>query len=446
MKRAAEARTGAFVHDQTKVLARIPVGPVQRLQKRGAEFRAPTEIARFGYNEQRERVFDATPKFFHPPPRESFGKRSADVDLSGGFQDRFIERPSQPENLDSLLIALKHEAGSSSSLLTAGDRNEGRPRFCTWRGIMTKILVTPYSDSADSWSLRATLCDGTLFLMEEPLESRESDFFNTPRGKLMTYWGYRYEALTTIGINPHDAQVSLETVKVLMDNRVNKDVVNTNVQFCSVLKTRFGGMDLFMGAEVDCIKTTPETTADTISNAPQSLYAELKTNRSLDGDQRKRDQQEKTFYLQKMLKTYFQCFLAGIPNVVVGWRDDDGFLVGSDTFKTLEIPRTVRNVLNPDSSKNSANVACWDPNICINYAHEVLSTIWETIKKRNQNFQNIDNRQIVYHIRLRNSQGNASAQKRHRAGYFPEKGTVRESNFVEISDCIVGNKNLVFIS
>lgn len=81
-------------------------------------------------------------KYYYPP---TLGKK----DLNVGY-DQMIQRDeSIPEHIDTLLDALT-EANAKQpqdKQITAD--------IVTWRGIMTKILCTPYSRK-EPWELRAT--------------------------------------------------------------------------------------------------------------------------------------------------------------------------------------------------------------------------------------------------------------------------------------------------
>ena len=44
----------------------------------------------------------------------------------------------------------------------------------------------------------------------------------------------------------------------------------------------------------------------------------------------------------KLLKFWVQSFLANVPTIVVGFRDDNGFLRSVQTLETLTVPRLVR--------------------------------------------------------------------------------------------------------
>ena len=113
----------------------------------------------------------------------------------------------------------------------------------------------------------------------------------------MCYWGYRLEAISTLDQHPERT----EKLPQLLSERIHA-TVNTNIQYCTVVKTRLGRRSIIMGAEVDC------TRDDKVPNDACRNYLELKTNKVLESDRDRR-----TFERFKLLKIYFQSFLASIP-------------------------------------------------------------------------------------------------------------------------------------
>lgn len=127
------------------------------------------------------------------------------------------------------------------------------------------------------------------YLEEHKLQSTSSV---DPRHALMTYWGYKFESLSTISKPPSLVNSPLDPV---LQQR-KQEVVNTNVQYATVVRTRLGSNSIVLGAEVDCIQgrfcfwrrefigfevendrcsdTKPEP-----PNNPLSKYIELKTSR-----------------------------------------------------------------------------------------------------------------------------------------------------------------------
>lgn len=111
----------------------------------------------------------------------------------------------------------------------------------------------------------------------------------------MCYWGYRFETVATL--SQHPSKVKLSDVP---QQRYHSDV-NTHVQYCSVVRTKLGKHSIIMGGEVDC------TTDDKIPNDETRNYVELKVNRVVQNERHVHN------FQKKLMKTFMQCFLIGIP-------------------------------------------------------------------------------------------------------------------------------------
>jgi RAT1-interacting protein len=115
-----------------------------------------------------------------------------------------------------------------------------------------------------------------------------------------------------------------------------------------------------MGGEIDCLLSDKSSTSS-------RDYCELKTNRVLTTER-----QKESFEKFKLLRVWGQSFLAGVPTIIfgnippaliLGYRDDHGNLVSTETMKTLELPRRVRSK------------GYWDPNVCLGFLNDVLTFI-----------------------------------------------------------------------
>ena len=69
--------------------------------------------------------------------------------------------------------------------------------------------------------------------------------------KLMSYWGYRFETLSTISKPPNEVKKG----DVELEQRLTESA-NTNIQYCILVKTKLGKSSIIMGAEVDCCRGT----------------------------------------------------------------------------------------------------------------------------------------------------------------------------------------------
>ncbi|KAI8907706.1 RAI1 like PD-XK nuclease-domain-containing protein [Powellomyces hirtus] len=214
---------------------------------------------------------------------------------------------------------------------------------------MTKVLCAPYS--RDKWELGVTLYNGTIYMEEH--EKRKDLYGSTDKDKLMSYMGYKFESLATIPVPP--SKLSGLDDELLAKRK--EGFVNTNIQFCSVFKTKVGYNSIVMGAEVDCLVQVIDSRPQ---KNPQSAYAELKTNRVITNPN-----QQKSFERHKLLKIWAQSFLPGIPTIIIGYRQDSGALSHIERRKTLDIPRSVRGT----------QPGIWDATVCINFADAFLKWV-----------------------------------------------------------------------
>ncbi|KAI0244027.1 decapping endonuclease targeting mRNA [Massospora cicadina] len=162
--------------------------------------------------------------------------------------------------------------------------------------------------------LSATRFKNVLYVNEIKTEEKKAQERNrSERQKLMCYWGYKFEALSTIcKPKPSDKEESMRLARERLHN-----IVNNHNEHCSVFKSSLDDFRLIMGAE--------------------------------------------------LLKFWAQSFLAGIPNIVVGFRDDEGKLRKIEHLKTLAIPAIVRAK------------GYWDPNVCLRFARQVLKFIVKNV-------------------------------------------------------------------
>jgi hypothetical protein len=86
---------------------------------------------------------------------------------------------------------------------------------------------------------------------------------------------------------------------------------------------------------------------------------ELKTSRQIE-NQRMRY----SFERYKLLSWWIQSFLAGVPRITVGWRDDDGVVVGVDHLETMKIPKIA-----------NADILKWDYRVCLGFTRQLLDWV-----------------------------------------------------------------------
>lgn len=209
-------------------------------------------------------------------------------------------------------------------------------------------MIAPYEER-DGWELNVMDVNGTLYFEEHVSDAKLAEKeVMPPRQRLQTYFGYSFESWCTSS--------SVGTREVLRGHPPGwGGDVDTSVQWCSVVKTKLGDTRLVIGGEVDCVrgKFTGKTDA----------FVELKTSMSIQGPR------DEARFEKKLLKFYFQSFLLGVPEIVVGFRTPQGQLTTLQSFKTIEIPRLVRG-----------KPGAWDPSICLDWGHCFLSFLKSTIR------------------------------------------------------------------
>lgn len=236
------------------------------------------------------------------------------IDLEQGFSAYKDSDKQHKERLELLLQAISHHRIPLAHIVT-------------WRGVITKIMTSIYK--SEPFTIHATRHSGAIFL----------DLVKTFYGPMdrFSYFGHKFES-------------------TLLDPGSK---VDPNVQFCSVFTANIGGHSLLLGGEVDCLIRVSE----------KDEYCELKTHKTLTPSN------TTAFIRHKLLATWAQSFLAGVENVVFGFREDNQ-VKSLKQYKTNEFPRMARER------------QLWDPNACLTF----LDVFLDFVKKQVL----IDDANVVY--------------------------------------------------
>ncbi|KAL2170962.1 hypothetical protein VTG60DRAFT_4224 [Thermothelomyces hinnuleus] len=319
---------------------KFPVYPPSRYGGETEPVKRPKEFACFSYDKDHKfRLDDSSLKWYYPP--------DLGVDLSRG-SDTFIQHDdSIDEHLDSLLKTIK-----------AYEQQTGEPidaHVVTWRGMLTKIMATPFDDEA--FEMNATLYRGCIFIEEHHgFKEQKRQMENSRTGQrippsLMQYWGYKFETLSTL------PRPWAETSRDYIENR-DQEVVNNKEQYCSVVRTGFGKSIVCLGGEVDAIwDAKPATPGDPIN------WVELKTSAEI------RNHNDQFKFDRKLMRYWIQSFLLGVPKIIVGFRTQDGILSRVEEFRTMSIPHEVQR----------RGLAKWDGNVCIRFTSLFLDWLRRSI-------------------------------------------------------------------
>nr|XP_043630974.1 NAD-capped RNA hydrolase DXO1 [Erigeron canadensis] len=291
----------------------------ETLSRKCIAFQEPSELACYSRVEGGEVYFDdSSLRLFKRLITEDIG-----ADLSQGF-DTFIEKKDLgAQGFGDLLSCIRNKRIPLENM-----------HFVTYRNNLNKIMATAYLRH-EPWEMGVHKRKGVVYLDVHKLPER-------PRGdrdRLMSYWGYCFETLATEDPRRDDGEGIHD--------------VDANVEYCAVIKTKLGAHRILMGAEMDCCDSTDDG---------KRFYVELKTSRELDY------RTEERFEKEKLLKFWIQSFLAGVPYIVIGYRDDKGRLVRTERLRTKDITHRVK-------MKNY-----WQGGVCLAFADEVLCWLYGTVE------------------------------------------------------------------
>ncbi|CAM9742165.1 unnamed protein product [Ectocarpus sp. 12 AP-2014] len=212
------------------------------------------------------------------------------------------------------------------------EREEEAAHFITYRNNLNKILVTPYSKQ--KWEMEVFKEGGVIYL--------EVVMTNRNQGKLdrTSYWGRRFETLCVLGV---------EGARLDELQRGPGDLPRPS--YCGLYRSRLGSHNLLMGAEIDACRP-----------GDPGRFVEIKTTRLI-----RDSKDEQIFKKHKTLKYWAQCYLAGVRDIVLGYRDDHGIVRDVKSWTTDGLVESV------DKNKH------WDKDVCLNFGDRCLSFLKDNV-------------------------------------------------------------------
>ncbi|QQP55480.1 Dom3Z, partial [Caligus rogercresseyi] len=188
----------------------------------------------------------------------------------------------------------------------------------------------------------------TIYLKAEETEyARRQKFMISPFVEKTMRWGFKFEDYMTAG-----AESDLD------------EVLNTFEEFDVMYKSVLGDMSIVYGAEMDAVlegSRKPFRPED---------FVEFKTTKEM-----QHERQRINFARFKLIKWWCQSFLVGIPSIICGYRDNNGF-VGS--VKELEL-KGIPKMTGVD----------WRPNVCMGFLKNFFYALKQGL---------IDTPNVVYNV------------------------------------------------
>ena len=242
--------------------------------------------------------------------------------LSSGFTDFVPKRDDKANAEQCLLDAVERYAEQTS-----------KAHFVTYRNNLNKLLATLHCPN-DDWCIGVKrLADQRWLLsVRDTRRRRDEELSQSDAQRLMSYFGYRFEALCT----GHDPSTPIDA----------------NDEYVGLFNCKLGDHRLAVAAEIDCVDDS-------------GGYVELKTNKLLASKRL-----VGTFERFKMFKFWVQSYLVGTPRVIVGFRDEVE-LRKLQSFDTLELPGL--------AAAGAQGRPSWRPQACLGFADAVLTWLREAL-------------------------------------------------------------------
>lgn len=253
------------------------------------------------------------------------GRRKVSLDLNKGWDKFNRYTGNQEESFQNFLkwIINNQECVSESSDRLTAD-------FISARGNFTKMMRTPYN-FVSPWTMYATEFRGSVYIINWPTEEDASAREN-PVMDDVTKWGHVFEHYMRGG-DPEKG-------------------VDANEEYRVVLKNQIGKISLLYAPEVDCVN--PELFEEDFKD--MDAFVLVKCCREL--TESKREKNHKRFKLNQL---WVENRLAGIPRVIVGYRNDDGIVHTLEHLETEDLPEICAGE--------------WDPNVCFNFLVKFLNFV-----------------------------------------------------------------------
>lgn len=386
-------------------LASLPVQEAESYAGNFPKMSQPKEVACYSRDGMRRVQHDKSALRPYRPPKlpavldEDFEK----------YIPKDAAKDGEPAPLGDLLAAL---AAKKVPIKDA--------QIVTYRNNLNKIFLTPYQRRED-WEVGVEKReDGVVLLhVRETERKQQEEAARDERSKRMAYWGYRFEQLSTLSEaeaaalvggagagateagyrvpSPSDAgsydhlfaqpelgilrkryaQQAATTAKAGrgegggagggVGGGAALGPVNANEEYCSIVQLTLDKCRLLMAAEIDCVAESPVGGPNDKVGAG---YVELKTSKQIASS---RDME--TYERHKLLKFWLQSFLAGVPSIVVGFRDDAGIVRELKSYETKTLHRLARG-------KAPGGKDYWNPTACFNFGKSVLDWLLAQLAAR----------------------------------------------------------------
>lgn len=312
----------------------------ERLQQ---PLKRPKELISYSLHYRKPVLDNSALKYYYFPRNEAEKK----LDLSDGYQN-FEVPDRESEHLDVLLWSIMEYEKVNGRLDVD---------VISWRGIFVELMILT-SERHEDYSAIVTSFDNQIFINKDDAARKiqfKIDLKRNPELTRFMYSGYNFEKFATL--NKPWGECTREEI----ENRY-KGTCDLDHEYGVLIQSGIGNVKLAYGAEVDCVEGAKDP------NNPQKHYVELKTTKAI-WNSRHAEQFE-----HKLMRSWLQSYMAGVPKIVYGFRDQNFKLIAVEEFETLKIPLLIKH------SRVTPPHKRWDGKDYLQFLAVFVAWIKDTVK------------------------------------------------------------------
>ncbi|CAL7946550.1 unnamed protein product [Xylocopa violacea] len=194
------------------------------------------------------------------------------------------------------------------------------PEFIFNRGILTKLLVTPYTYK--NWIICASKFKGTIYLCNFYTDEQLMEELNkSERNKRQTSWGFKFEQCVRSESPNADPDVSVP--------------LDENEEFYCVFKSKFGNKTLLYAAEIDGISSQEVINNTVVGKELELLEFKTAFFRNLEDDKVKNS--------ITALHWWAQSYAVNISNIVCGCKTNIGQVKRVIKYKLSDLDHCIKD-------------------------------------------------------------------------------------------------------
>lgn len=201
---------------------------------------------------------------------------------------------------------------------------------------ITKLVLAAFDNTnINPIDFRVVSYDGQLFIKENYLNTTPKENIDINK-----YSNYKYKSLSTLS-----QPIQFESREVL--EKRSKKLCNNGDKYVSVAKAGVGNVKLIISTDIDCIFDFKEEGKDNLKHYTHLVCNPI-VNTSTDSHR----------FENGIFRIWLKCFLAGIPRIICGFKDENYVLKTVEEYSTPEFPVLLKEN-NPDVGNKCLDAIKW---------------------------------------------------------------------------------------